>query len=210
MAQERWISATEAARLLGRSSRTLRQYTHDGVLPDVRNPKSNRRIFRLSDIERLKVAGIGGRSRRGSIIYGRVSSRRQHAEGDLDRQMERLRAACDEIVGEHRDIASGLSDRRQGLRRALADAVQGTAAELVVEHRDRLARFGTGIIEHQLELAGVRLRVLDESDDRGDPQEEMVRDLVAIITSFAGRLHGARSAKARELRLQAQRMQDEA
>jgi len=197
--QETWISMTEAVRLSGLASRTLRRYTQEGKLDDVRAP-SGRRIFRKDDILALRhpksSPGAGG-----VVVYARVSSRRQQVEGDLDRQEQRLKDhAGDRLAGSFRDVASGLSDRRPGLRSALTAVTRGPATTLVVTHRDRLARFGTRVIEHQLSLVGVSVVYLDDGDATGDLQAEMVADLVAIVTSFAGRLYGQRSAKAAQLR----------
>jgi predicted site-specific integrase-resolvase len=72
--------------------------------------------------------------------------------------------------------------------------------ELLITHPERLARFGTGIIEQLLAGYGVKLRVIGE--DEASPSEEsaLVRDMLAIVTSFSGRLYGQRSAKARAAR----------
>lgn len=198
--QERWVSATEAARLLGCSSRTLRRYTANGTLPDTR-AESGRRIFRLDDIQALRHPRTPTAGRTGVVTYARVSSRRQQAEGDLDRQQERLNAAAGaHLTASHHDVASGLSDKRPGLRKALTACTDPHVGTLLVTHRDRLARFGTRVIEHQLALTGVNVLYLDDDTTNTTSEAEMVEDLVAIVTSFAGRLYGQRSKKARALR----------
>ncbi|MFB8000409.1 recombinase family protein [Streptomyces sp. NPDC056002] len=60
------------------------------------------------------------------MLYGRVSSHRQRAKGDVDRQMVRLRQAAGDriVVGEFFDVASGLSDKRKGLRRGRCGRVR--------------------------------------------------------------------------------------
>ena len=82
------------------------------------------------------------------VLYVRVSSRRQQREGDLDRQVAALEAAVvDRVVaGVFTDVASGLSDRRGGLRRALDACAEPGVSGLVVTHTERLARFGVGPI----------------------------------------------------------------
>ncbi|MCC3770765.1 IS607 family transposase [Streptomyces sp. UNOC14_S4] len=199
-----WVSAGRAAKLIGVSTRTLRRYTLEGVLEDRRSP-GGRRIFRVGDLDavarrrgapNLPPAG-------GVVLYGRVSSHRQRSEGDLDRQMARLRqAAGDRIVaGEFSDVASGLSDKRKGLRRALRACQAESVTTLLVTHEERLARFGTAMLAEvvlpswgcQLEIAGG-----DEELD-GTEDGDLVRDMLAVVTSFSGRLYGSRSAKARAL-----------
>jgi predicted site-specific integrase-resolvase len=139
----------------------------------------------------------------GVVLYGRVSSHRQRSEGDLDRQLVRLREAAGDrvVMGEFTDVASGLSDRRKGLRRALRACQTESVTTLLVTHEERLARFGTAMLaEVVLPSWGCRLEIAggdEELDGTGDG--ELVRDMLAVITSFSGRLYGSRSAKARAL-----------
>ncbi len=117
--------------------------------------------------------------------------------------MVRLRqAAGDRIVaGEFTDVASGLSDRRKGLRRALRACQADGVSTLLVTHEECLARFGTALLaEVVLPSWGCRLEIAggdEELDDCGDG--DLVRDMLAVVTSFSGRLYGSRSAKARAL-----------
>jgi predicted site-specific integrase-resolvase len=201
--EDDWISAGKAAKKLGVSTRTLRRYTLEGVLEDRRSP-GGRRIFRVGDLD--GVARTRGRpvGHSGAVVlYGRVSSHRQRSEGDLDRQLERLREAAEgrQVAGEFFDVASGLSDKRKGLRRALRACQREGVVALLVTHDERLARFGTGLLaEVVLPSWGCRLEVVggdEELDGAGDG--DLVRDMLAVVTSFSGRLYGSRSAKARAL-----------
>lgn len=70
---------------------------------------------------------------------------------------------------------------------------------LLVEHPDRLARFGVGVIEHLLAGFGVTVVYTGQTEDQS-AESELVRDMLAIVTSFAGRLYGQRSAKTKRLR----------
>jgi putative resolvase len=197
------VSATRAARILGVSTRTLRRYTASGLLADRRSP-GGKRIFFVVELEALR--GRAGRASPvgGVVLYGRVSSQRQRAEGDLDRQMGRLRAAAAgrPVVGEFFDVASGLSDQRRGLRRALTWCQRPDVSVLLVEHEECLARFGTGIVRDvMLPVFGVVLEVAGVDEELDASQEsELVKDMLAVVTSFSGRLYGQRSAKARAMR----------
>ena len=188
------LSATAAARRLGVSTRTLRRYTQNGRLPDTRGA-CGRRIFRAGDLDAIRSRPASGKA----VGYARVSSRRQQAEGDLDRQVARLRKHGGEGVAVFTDVASGLSDKRAGLRRALAECMTPGAGRLLVEHPDRLARFGADLVEHLLRGFGVTVVYTGQRED--EPAEsKLVRDMLAIVTSFAGRLYGQRPARARRLR----------
>lgn len=97
-----WLSATAAARWLGVSTRTLRRYTEDGKLPDVRGG-GGRRIFQADDLDALTSKGTAGRA----LGYTRVSCRGQQAEGNLDCPVDRLREHGGEGMLVFTDVASG-------------------------------------------------------------------------------------------------------
>jgi predicted site-specific integrase-resolvase len=184
-----YVSATAAAHRLGVSTRTLRRYTAEGRLPDARSA-GGRRIFRVGDLDAITCKPSAGTA----VGYARVSSRRQH----LDRQVGRLQDRDSDLVV-FTDVASGLSDRRAGLRKALSECMKPGVDRLLVEHPDRLVRFGVGVIEHLLAGYGVEVIYTGQADDES-AESELVRDMLAIVTSFAGRLYGQRSAKTKRLR----------
>jgi len=134
----------------------------------------------------------------GVALYARVSSAEQKA--DVTRQLHRLRdyaaARGYQVVAEVTEIASGLNDERPKLTQLLTDAQVGV---IVVEHRDRLTRFGYGYLTALLEQAGRRVEAIYPSDT----DHELVDDVVAVITSMAARLYGRRNAKRRAAQIQA-------
>ena len=89
-----------------------------------------------------------------------------------------------------KDIGSGLNGRRRKLLALLKDARIGT---IIVEHRDRLARFGAEFIETALAASGRKVEVVDA----GEMKDDLVRDRVDVLTSMCARLYGKRSAKNR-------------
>jgi putative resolvase len=128
----------------------------------------------------------------GVALYARVSSADQ--QEDVTRQLQRLRdyaaARGYQVTAEVTEIASGLNDERPKLKKLLTDAKVGV---IVVEHRDRLTRFGYGYITALLEHEGRRVEAIYPSDTGND----LVDDFVAVITSMAARLYGRRNAKRR-------------
>jgi putative resolvase len=134
----------------------------------------------------------------GVALYARVSSAEQKA--DVTRQLHRLRdyaaARGYQVVAEVTEIASSLNDERPKLTKLLTDAKVGV---IVVEHRDRLTRFGYGYLAALLEQAGRRVEAIYPSDSG----EDLVDDFVAVITSMAVRLSGRRNAKRRVAQIQA-------
>ncbi len=129
------------------------------------------------------------------MVYARVSSHDQRA--DLDRQVARLAGwaagqglAAAEVV---REVGSGMNGRRPKLRRILSDP---SVTVIVVEHRDRLARFGTEALDAALAAAGRRVLVADPGETGGD----LVRDMIGALTSMCARLYGRGGARNRALR----------
>ena len=125
-------------------------------------------------------------------LYARVSSADQ--KEDLERQMQRLKdyAASKgyQVTKMVSEQASGLNDRRPKLMKLLTVASVGI---VVIEHRDRLTRFGFNYIEQLMQMQGRRLEVIFPSDTDND----LVDDFIAVITSMASRIYGRRTSKRR-------------
>lgn len=125
-------------------------------------------------------------------LYARVSS--IGYKDDLDRQITRLKdyaaARGYQVAKEVTEIASGLNDKRPKLEKLLADSSIGT---IVVENREKLTRFGSHYIETLLQAQGRHVEMMFQSDT-GD---ELVEDLMSVITSMAARLYGRGQSKRR-------------
>jgi putative resolvase len=125
-------------------------------------------------------------------LYARVASADQKA--DLERQLGRLADYASRerlmVIRSVSEIGSGLNGHRAKVMRLLADPAVRT---LVVEHRDRLARFGAEYIEAALAAGGRKLVVVDQAEMNDD----LVQDMVDVLTSFCARLYGRRAAKNR-------------
>lgn len=89
------------------------------------------------------------------------------------------------------DIASGINYKRPGLKAILRRSMQGTVAEVVVAHRDRLARFGYELLEFILAENGTEL-VCDSAPEHRSTELELAEDIISIITVFSARVYGAR------------------
>jgi len=124
-------------------------------------------------------------------IYARVSSH-EH-EANLDQQAERLLSYCAakgyQVSKVVKEIASGVNDSRPKLLALLEDQ---SITLIVVEHKDRLTRFGFRSLETLLRGQGRALEVVNEA---GNETEDLMADLTAILYSFTARLYGQRRAK---------------
>lgn len=128
----------------------------------------------------------------GAVLYARVSSSDQKA--DLDRQLARLAEFAAKqgihVVETIKETGSGLNGHRRFLLRILKNYEIKT---IVVEHRDRLVRFGFEYLEASLAAAGRKVVVVEEDETSDD----IVRDLHEVIVSMCARLYGKKSAKNR-------------
>jgi len=159
----------------------------------VRLPSGQRR-YPVEEINR--ILGTGGIKAEPDAValYGRVSTKKQADAGNLERQVERLRAYAQEkgcrVVAEYSDVASGLNQNRRGLERALKAAEKGEFKKLLIEYPDRLARFGYAYLERHLKHCGVEIETTSQKEPE-DAHTELVQDLLAIVASFSARLYGA-------------------
>jgi len=112
----------------------------------------------------------------------------------LDRQLARsaewAAKAGQPVVRVEAEVGSGMNGARSKLRRLLADP---NVTVLVVEHRDWLARMNAELVEATLSAHGHRLAVLDS----GEVTDDLVGDMVEVLTSFCARRYGRRSARTR-------------
>jgi predicted site-specific integrase-resolvase len=132
------------------------------------------------------------------VVYARVSSIKQKRAGNLERQRDRLvnhaREQGYRVVDVIAEQASGINEKRRGLRRILEMSQAGKIDVVVCEGKDRLARFGFGYsyIEAFLTSYGVRVVSLEEVPGISS-EEELPQDLITMITVLSTRLYGRRS-----------------
>ena len=169
--------------MLGLHPQTLRNYAQQGKITFYRNSAGQR----LYDVETY----LHGKSAPQLVCYCRVSSAKQR--GDLNRQVAQMRQLYPdaEVVT---DIAGGLNWQRKGLLSILERLHRGDKLDVVVAHRDRLARFGFELIEWLVQQNGGRVVVLNQPD--ASPQSELTEDLLAILHTFSCRMHGLRRYRA--------------
>lgn len=161
------------------TNRTVWNWISDGQL-SIRRTETGRVRIIVDENKEKSVA-----------IYARVSS--SENKDNLDRQKERLVSYCNakgykvsKIVAE---IGSGLNDERPKLESLLGD---NTIDVIVVEHKDRLCRFGLNYIQKLLALQGREIEIINPVDD---DKEDLFEDFVSIITSFCARIYGQRRTK---------------
>jgi putative resolvase len=180
------MKLSEYARQVGVSYKTAWRWYHAGKLQGYQ-----------MDTGTIIVTDAPGMPEQGETapeqvaIYSRVSAAENRP--NLDSQAERLVSYCmargyqvQQIV---KEVGSGVNDNRPQL---LALLINPQVTVIVVEHKDRLTRFGFRYIEQLLALQGRRVEVVNHAYNG---REDLLEDLVAIIYSFCARLYGPRRAK---------------
>jgi len=202
---EKLYRIKEVAEILGVHPKTVQKWAREGKIKVVYTVGGRRRIPE-SEIRRLlgeEVKRVDEIREVRVVLYARVSSYDQGQHGDLDRQLELLRKYAQKkgykIVEEIKDRASGLKEDRKGIKRIFELAEKKLIDKVIVTYPDRLARFGLGYIERHLNYCGVLVEYIKPKEQK-EPKEELIEDLISIITSFAGRLYGMRSHKVKKLK----------
>jgi len=123
-----------------------------------------------------------------NIVYARVSS--SENKNNLNSQAERISQFCNakgwvvnEIV---KECASGLNDKRPKLQKILKE---NKATRIIVEHKDRLTRFG---FEYIKTLFDGEIIIINEDKEN---EKDLMNDFISLVTSFCSRLYGQRRSK---------------
>jgi len=186
---DKYITGKEAREILQITTKTLRIWDIEGKISTIRTP-SNIRRYSLKDIERIINGGTSPIEKQ-KICYARVSSYKQ--VDDLERQKDffRTKFPNHELVT---DIGSGINWKRKGLQTLLVRAMQGHISEVVVAHRDRLCRFAFELLEWIFSQSGVKLLVLDQTENQSS-ESELANDILSIIHIYSCKQMGKRRYK---------------
>lgn len=191
--EKEYIKISEYAQRMGLHVRTAYRYFHKGTIKGFQDETTDT-IFIENPFKKKEDKSETKRV----ILYARVSSSTN--KQSLDGQIERLRlysiAKGYTIVREVKEIASGLNDDRKQLNSILNSSDWDI---LVVEHKERLTRFGFNYFTTLLKQLDKSVEVINETVEK-TKNEELMNDFISIITSFCGRLYGSnRKTKSKEI-----------
>lgn len=190
---ERIYTMKEASKLLGVHVKTIQRWDREGKIKCVRTVGGKRRVPE-SEIKRI----LGIHEKRKIVGYARVSSHTQ--KDDLERQIEFIKTYAKEMGWEIdilKDIGSGLKEDRRNFQKLLKMVMNREVSKVIVAYPDRLTRFGFKVLEKFFKSYGTEIIVIDKEEK--SPQEELVEDLITIISHFAGKLYGMKSHKYRKV-----------
>ena len=192
----KYYSINEFSKILGVSAQTLRNWDNSGKLHPHHTSSNGYRYYSHEQLN--QVMNIKPSLDRIIIGYCRVSSNKQ--KDDLERQIENMKLYHTangkpfEIIS---DIGSGMNDKKKGLKELIKRISQNKVEKVVVLYEDRLLRFGFALVEYIASLYHCEIEIIDNTEK--SEQQELVEDLVQIITVFSCKLQGKRANKARKL-----------
>lgn len=197
--QDVTVSIGEAAKELGVSVDTVRRWADADKLKSVRAPSGHRRFY-LTDLKRLTPRVLKQLDERITINYARVSSHDQ--KQDLIRQAQVLEAFSAANGWQYetiQDLGSGLNYNKKGLQKLLKRIMQGDVGRLVLTHKDRLLRFGAELVFAMCEEFETEVVIVNKSQVETTFEQELVQDMIELITVFSARLYGSRQEKNKKL-----------
>jgi putative resolvase len=202
----KYVGSKEACELLGVHPRTLYIWEKKGLIETIRSSERGKRFYNIDKYflnkgikchkinKIIKCSSIEeiNKQKKIKICYARVSSIGQ--KNDLERQKEVMKNKYPDYYLIE-DIGSGINLTKKGLKIIIDLAIEGKLEELVIVHKDRLARFGYDLIEYLIKkYSNGKITIIEEKKDM-EPEEEMVKDVLQIMNVFVAKINGRRKDK---------------
>lgn len=194
----KYYSIGEFAKKIEKTTQTLRNWDKSNILKPSHVTEGGTRYYSQQQLSHF--LGIKNESTKvkKTIGYCRVSSHKQ--KDDLERQVDYVtsymiaRGYQFEIIS---DIGSGITYNNKGLHHLLDLITNSEVEKIVILYKDRLVRFGFELIENLCEKFGTAIEVIDSTEKT--EEQELVEDLIQIVTVFSCRLQGKRANKAKKM-----------
>lgn len=196
-----YLSIGEFAKAIGKTTQTVRNWDNSGYLKPAKIGLGGHRYYTQEQVDRYfgKNKHINFDINYRKIIgYCRVSTQKQ--KENLDRQVECVRNYCSangyqfEIIT---DIGSGINYDKKGLNKLIEEVLSNNVEKVVIMYKDRLVRFGFNLLKNIFNHFNTEIEIIDNTEKT--EQEELIDDLVQIITVFGARISGKRAYKAKEI-----------
>ena len=194
----KYYSIGQFAKAIGKTTKTLRNWDKNGKLKPVRVEDTGYRYYSQEQLNHFLGLKLEKQINKKIIGYCRVSSHKQ--KDDLERQIENVKTYMYakgyqfEIIT---DIGSGINYNKKGLNQIIDMVTNSEVEKIVVLYKDRLIRFGYELIENLCNKFGTIIEIIDNTEKT--EQQELVEDLVQIVTVFGCRLQGERANKAKKM-----------
>ena len=193
----KYYSTKKVTEILGVTAQTLRNWDKEGKLKPSYVKSNGYRYYSEDSI--LSYTQERKTKKNLNVIgYARVSSKKQSE--DLERQINNLNTYISSKYDSFdiiTDIGSGINYNKPGLKKLIEKINKKEVDLIIVLYKDRLLRFGFELVEYFAELNNVKIEILDKTDKNQD--EELVEDLLQIITVFSYKIQGKRKTKTKQL-----------
>ena len=193
----KYYSTKKVTEILGVTAQTLRNWDKEGKLKPSYVKSNGYRYYSEESI--LSYTQERKTKKNLNVVgYARVSSKKQST--DLERQINNLNTYISSKYDSFdiiTDIGSGINYNKPGLKKLIEKINKKEVDLIIVLYKDRLLRFGFELVEYFAELNNVKIEVLDKIDKNQD--EELVEDLVQIISVFSRKIQGKRKTKIKQL-----------
>lgn len=194
----KYYSIGQFSKLIGKNPQTLREWDKKDILKPHHVAPTGYRYYSQEQLNHF--LGIKGEKQLNKKVIGycRVSSHKQ--KDDLERQIENVktymiaRGYQFEVIT---DIGSGINYNKKGLNKLIDMITNSEVEKVVVLYKDRLIRFGYELIENLCDKYGTTIEIIDTTEKTED--QELVEDLIQIVTVFSCRLQGKRANKAKKM-----------
>jgi len=188
----------KVAKELGVTIDTLRRWEKEGKITSERTVGGHRR-YDLEQVQTYFNQKKNKKIEKFAIGYARVST--PSRKSDLERQKQLLELYCASKGWKYKiieDIGSGLNYEKKGLKELIFHIENNQISHLVLNYKDRLLRFGSEIIFEMCRLHNVEVVILNE-DEQKTYEEELIEDVLSVITVFSAKLYGSRSHKNKKI-----------
>ena len=193
----KYYSTKKVTEILGVTAQTLRNWDKEGKLKPSYVKSNGYRYYSEESI--LSYTQERKTKKNLNVVgYARVSSKKQ--SDDLERQINNLNTYISSKYDSFdiiTDIGSGINYNKPGLKKLIEKINKKEVDLIIVLYKDRLLRFGFELVEYFAKLNNVKIEALDKIDKNQD--EELVEDLVQIITAFSCKIQGKRKTKTKQL-----------
>ena len=194
----KFFSIGQFSKLIGKTTQTLRNWDKDGTLKPHHVSESGYRYYSQEQLNHFLGLKQEVQLNKKTIGFCRVSSNKQ--KDDLERQIENdktymyAKGYQFEIIS---DIGSEINYNKKGLNELIDMVTNSEVEKIVVLHKDRLIRFGYELIENICNKYGTTIEIIDNTEKT--EEQELVEDMIQIVTVFSERLQGKRANKAKKM-----------
>jgi len=187
---------TEASKYLGISINSLKTLAKREKIKHYKTDGGHRR-FRQEDLDHF-TGKVTEKQDKVTVVYARCSTAKQ--KENLERQKDRLMKHAESqgykyiVIDE---IASGINEKRKGLHKLLNMAFQGKIERVLIEYKDRIARFGYEYLWSIFRNLGIKVEIMENREKKYE--EELAEDIMKILTCYSARYYGARGGRKKKI-----------